>query len=276
MKIFGTGARQFEPIRKELIDLGIDAAACWCGYTPNDMQKAAAFAEWFGQGKPLITFETPCIGRKQFDGGPQSSVYYRISVGSASSNTGFTNFEINPRRTADVLLNLGLSIQPLRDEKEDDILIYAMQIPWDTSLRGADIYIAAEFDIALMRQRHPKLPIVVTTSPHSGHYDKERLDKLQKAMNLFGAVFSFGGTSKLLPKCRKLYCRTSSTVYDALLAGVPATVLDHASYAFGKARIEAIDYAISRQYTVAEIKEDDFALIRNLAQDYTKSVRRQL
>jgi hypothetical protein len=189
--------------------------------------------------KDIMSVETPLIGRNEFKysserGTPE--LYYRIGMNYVSSffyHNYFIPDEASPDRLFDIFKKTSTEMKPWR--KNGDHIIYAMQIPEDTSLLGLDVFSAAQYDLTMLRKLTDR-PIYVSLHPGCARRPKV-MERNQRFLDSFYRVVEITNSKIVDVPTHELYdgawctvCYTSGTGYDSIIAGIPAVTLSERSF----------------------------------------------
>jgi hypothetical protein len=200
-------------------------------------------------GAPTICMETPLIGRHrwQFDGSADPErTYYRLARWDPSVIYGGFHRPVEPvgkpGRFNDMIDKLGMG-RPLnwRKPQKGDHILFSLQVPGDTSLKGISILEAALWDLLDLR-RHTKRKIIVTLHPdcHTETWANGRLmanaghlRNLREAAALIPDVaIAPPGTASAdyFPGCFACVTYTSGTGFEAIYHGIPLVALHRGSF----------------------------------------------
>jgi hypothetical protein len=189
--------------------------------------------------KDIMSVETPLIGRNEFKysserGTPE--LYYRIGLNYVSSFFNHNYFipeEASPDRLNDIFRKTSTVMKPWR--KDGGHIIYAMQIPEDTSLLGLDVFSAAQYDLTMLRKITNR-PIFVSLHPGCSRRpkvmerNKRYLDSFYKIVEITGSKIVDVSTDSLYDGAWCTVCYTSGTGYDSIMAGIPVITLSERSF----------------------------------------------
>lgn len=223
-------------------------------------------------GLPTLCMETPLIGRHrwQFDGSKDPErTYYRLARWDPSVIYGGFHRPIEPigkpGRFNDMIDKLGMG-RPLawRNPKASDHILFSLQVPGDTSLKGINILDAALWDLLDLR-RHTRRKIIVTLHPdcHREDWARDRLGQhagalrnLREAADLIPDVtIAPPGTASAdyFPGCFACVTYTSGTGFEAIYHGIPLVALHRGSFSH---RVAFHDFRdLERIYTCLPIPE---------------------
>lgn len=189
------------------------------------------------QNKHVLCVETPLIGRKLFNENSHNS-YFRIGLNIVS--TFFErNFFIPPdpgsSRLQEILTNTNTTLQPWR--KNGEHIVYAMQVPYDSSLLGLDVFAAAQYDLIMLRKLTNR-PIFVSLHPDiasgwgKGEFEKNKMhyDAFLRTVDFTRSNIATVPTSNLFNDAWCTVCHTSGTAFDSIAAGIPVITLHERSF----------------------------------------------
>lgn len=116
-------------------------------------------------------------------------------------------------------------------------ILYAMQVPTDSSLTGLDIFAAAAYDLIQIRQTTNR-PIIISMHPDLQKDWGERnflqnnqyFKKFQSVVSLVGANLQIGNSKESLENCWCTVCYTSGFGFDSIAEGVPVITLSERSF----------------------------------------------
>ena len=202
-----------------------------------------AYKKVLSSKKSLLCAETPLIGRHLFDK-DDPNCYYRVAFEFVSTfdtkNFRLEGFEPDESRLVSMLSSLEITCSPWR--KSGSHILYAMQVPADTSLRGLDVFAAAQYDLLQIRLVSDR-PIFITLHPKifeeawardKFEKNKENLLGFLEVAKLVGANLDHGQSSKsLLKDCWCVVCHSSGFGIESILAGVPVITLSNGSFVRG-------------------------------------------
>ena len=220
-------------VLKELqSQLGSDNFYIWNSFNHSEEWAFASYARAVAEKKNLVCAETPLIGRAMFNEGDEES-YYRVGINFVSglhSRSFNLPDSASTDRLHEILQKTGT---PLKDWRKDgDHIVYAMQVPADSSLRGLDIFAAAQYDLFQIRQISTR-PIVVTLHPDLNKLwgkvrfskNKQNFENFKKVASAVGAVIQIGGSHDALHGSWCSVCYTSGFAFDSISYGVPVITL---------------------------------------------------
>ena len=217
--------------------LGDNHIYVWGGYNHYQDWAIDVFSKAILEKKIVCCAETPLIGRSLFDANDINS-YYRIALDTVSTQQN-RNFNLpiaaEPDRLYSILDNTSTSLEPWR--KDGEHILYAMQVPADSSLRGLDIFAAAQYDLFQIRQITSR-PIRVSLHPDlrkdwgmSNFKENNRhFDRFMKVAEMVGAQVQIGETRKALEGCWCVVCYTSGFGFESLAAGIPVITLNAGNF----------------------------------------------
>lgn len=209
----------------------------WNSYNHGEDWALKSYALAIKERKNIICAETPLIGRSLFNNHDSES-YYRIGINIVSSQQ-FTNFNLPKNVSSDrlhsILENTKTNLKNWRSDGEH--IIYAMQVPGDSSLRGLDIFAAAQYDLIQIRQISNR-PIIITLHPdlkkgwaqENFKRNNQNFEKFTNVVDLVDAKLQLGGSEEALEGCWCTICYSSGFGFDSLAAGVPVITLSNNSF----------------------------------------------
>lgn len=209
----------------------------WSGYNHYQDWAIAAYARAIIEKRKVICAETPLIGRDLFDSNNILS-YFRVGVDAVSTQQ-YRNYNlpatIGPDRLESILRNTGTQLKPWRGDGEH--ILYAMQVPADSSLTGLDIFAAAQYDLIQIRQITTR-PIKISLHPdlHKAwgmdnfNQNNQHFKRFKTVAALVGAQLQIGGSKKALENCWCTVCYTSGFGFDSIAEGVPVITLSERSF----------------------------------------------
>lgn len=118
---------------------------------------------------------------------------------------------------------------------DGDHIIYAMQIPEDTSLLGLEVYAAAQYDLTMLR-RLTNRPIYVTIHPGQSRRPKTMknnqrfVDSFYRIVELTDCKIADKSTHELFDAAWCTVCYTSGSAYESVINGIPAITLSERSF----------------------------------------------
>ena len=189
--------------------------------------------------KDVLAIETPLIGRTQWDANsdkPGADVYHRIGLNYVSSyyhDNYFIPETATPDRLYEIFEKTNTSFKPWRST--GDHIIYAMQIPEDTSLVGLDVFLAAQYDLAMLRTITDR-PIYITFHPGCKNRplvmknNTRFLEGFDEIVEATDSIISEESTQELLVDAWCTVCYTSGTAFESVVAGIPAVTLSERSF----------------------------------------------
>lgn len=216
---------------------GTEYFYCWNSFRHSTPWAIAAYSSLFSENKDILCAETPLIGRAMFDAG-DSRTYYRIGKNLVSSfSEDSFNIPQNPTysRIEDILSVTQTEIKPWRTNGEH--IVYAMQVPEDSSLMGLDVFAAAQYDLMLLRSLTSR-PIFVIQHPDVKHgwgktqltQNKRHYDSFLQVVDITKSTLHDGPASTFFNDAWCLVCHSSGTAFDAIAAGIPAITLSERSF----------------------------------------------
>jgi len=187
--------------------------------------------------KDIMCIETPIIGRKLFNEN-SAETFFRIGINNVSSyfeQNFFIPKKINFQRIEKILEATDTQILPWR--KTGDYILYAMQVPGDSSLLGLDIFSAAQYDLMFLRKISNR-PIVISMHPDiKKGWGKKELKRHNHFYNGFldtieitNSTISSLDTHTLLDDAWCTVCHTSGVSFDSIAKGVPVIALHERSF----------------------------------------------
>lgn len=209
----------------------------WGGFNHHQEWAYTCYAKAIKERKKIICVETPLIGRDMYNEGRLDS-YLRIGVNSVSSQN-YLNFNLpkyaNSNRLDSVLLKVGKKLKPWRTA--GDHILYAMQIPADSSLRGLDIFAAAQYDLIEIRQITDR-PIIITLHPDLNKTwginnlinNSQYFNAFKKVVSLVGGSLQIGGSKDALRNCWCTVCHTSGFGFESITEGIPVITLSRTNF----------------------------------------------
>lgn len=196
-----------------------------------------AYKKSIETNKPIMCAETPLIGRKLFNENSPDT-YYRIGINIVSSwleKNFFVPRKVTPDRLEAMLEQTHTKLLPWR--KSGDHIIYAMQVPADSSLLGLDIFAAAQYDLTFLRQITDR-PIYITMHPDlqktwAQHYfekNKQHFDGFARILENTKSHIVKNSTESLFNNAWCTVCHTSGVGFDSIAAGIPVVALSNRSF----------------------------------------------
>ena len=221
----------------------------WGGFQADGSSSFFLLSDCLKKKRLLFTIENPILGRRGFDDiKTRDEGYFRVALyDSAMFHRGIFNLpaQADATRFHKILQTTHTTLEPYR--KKGEHIIYALQVPYDRSLVGLDMFVAAQYDLVALRMRTSR-KIIVTVNPAmirelwaSGRLKDEvsrsyeYLKKLCRALDIeVYDNFSEQGkdSSQFFRNCWCLVCHSSGVAVDAMLAGVPAVTLHPASFVY--------------------------------------------
>lgn len=212
---------------------GSELDCMWNGFNPIDRDTWPLFCD-SKKSKRIISVETPLFGRECFNRGSNQS-FFRVATMYSSSNIGF-NYGLEalreiPKRLEWVLHESGSRFDPIK--KSGRYIVYAMQVPFDTSLRGLDVFLAAVSDLSILLSFYGKR-VIVSAHPDllSEQWAQQNLrlseysySQFRDFCSLNGVSVVTSGSSDLLNDAKCVVCYTSGVGFDALLRCIPVCSL---------------------------------------------------
>jgi hypothetical protein len=216
---------------------GAEHLYTWSGYNHYQDWAILAYSRAIASGKKIICAETPLIGRDLFD---QNDIktYFRIGINSVSTQQ-FKNFNIPAKTSVDRLCSIldatKTTIKSWR--KNGEHILYAMQVPADSSLSGLDIFAAAQYDLVQIRQITNR-PIIITLHPDlqkewgmdNFKKNNQNFEKFKVVASVVGAKLQIGGSKDALENCWCTVCYTSGFGFDSMAEGVPVITLSQRNF----------------------------------------------
>ena len=221
----------------------------FCNFKHGAGWAQAIMEKNFESGNDLICVETPLIGRSIFekknDNSKDDSIYYRVSKNYVATFE-YKNYNIDPaknygrERLESILEKTGTVLKPQRPS--GDHIVYAMQVPTDTSLRGLDVFAAAQYDLITLRQYtgrkiyvslHPDIRVGPTKKEWAYKCFEQSMQNwgmFERTMKLVGAEMCTESTHKYFDDCHAVVCYTSGVGFEALAEGVPVITLSPNSF----------------------------------------------
>ena len=220
----------------------------WGNFRASGFLSARTFPDLIERRGIYISMENPILGRAFFeDTTTRDKGYFRIALyNTASLNRGDFSLPVdcNDARLRSILRTTKTTVKPYR--KTGEHILYALQVPLDTSLTGLDVFSAAQHDLVALRC-YTSRPIVLTASPAifrdlsvAKRIQGEKkvgylcLKELCKDLGIsFHERFEDGkDSSQYLKNCWCVVCHSSGFAVDAVLAGVPAITLHRGSFVY--------------------------------------------
>jgi hypothetical protein len=210
---------------------------CWNNFKHDTTWAFDAYEKSFKDNKNILCAETPLIGRELFNQQSLNS-YFRIGCNNVS-NYHDHNFWIptnpTPDRLFEILENTNTVLKDWR--KDGDHIIYAMQVPADTSLTGLDIFAAAQYDLILLRKLTNR-PIYISMHPDTKHGwgksqfndNKRSYDGFLKVVDLTNSIIADCSTQELFNNAWCTICYTSGSSFDSIANGIPVITLSQLSF----------------------------------------------
>ncbi len=221
----------------------------WGGFQASGSQSLLVFPDLIKNKKILITMENPVLGRPAFDQlQTRDKGYFRVALyDSAMFHRGIFNIPLQADATRfnNIMRTTKTRLKPYR--KKGNHILYALQVPYDRSLVGVDMFTAAQYDLVALRMRTSR-KIIVTVNPamirelwaservrgevaHSYDYLKELCRSLD--IEVYDKFQKQGqDSSRFFKDCWCVVCHSSGVALDAVLAGVPAIALHPASFVY--------------------------------------------
>jgi len=216
---------------------------CWNSFIHCETWAYNVYSKSFSQNKKIICAETPYIGREYFDTQgqrPLDTVYVRVGWGDVSTYHP-KHFNIkkqySPLRLEGILKNQNKEMEKEWRSSGDHIL-FPMQVPNDSSLRGIDIWAAAQYDLIKLRQNTDR-KIIITLHPDIKkgwgqtrfNQSKQHFDNFKKVADTVGATISDKPSKQLLQNCWCVVTYTSGFSFDAIIRGIPVITINNRSFA---------------------------------------------
>lgn len=188
--------------------------------------------------KDIMAIETPLIGRTDFKNLEilPEEPYFRIGINYVSAffyHNYFIPDSANQVRIKDILKKTNTTLKPWRTKGKH--VIYAMQIPEDTSLLGMDVFAAAQYDLTMLRRLTDR-PIFISLHPGMKRRPKiiknnlRFVDSFKQIAELSDCVISETPTHDLFENAWCTICYTSGTAYESIINGIPAITLSERSF----------------------------------------------
>jgi hypothetical protein len=187
--------------------------------------------------KDIMSIETPLIGRTDFKNIDESiETYHRIGLNYVSSffyHNYFIPSIANSSRLKDMFEKTNTELKPWRTKGNH--VIYAMQIPEDTSLLGLDVFAAAQYDLTMLRRLTDR-PIMISLHPGMKRRhkiverNKRYVESFYEIVRLSDCVISEVSTHDLFQDAWCTICYTSGTAYESIVNGIPAITLSERSF----------------------------------------------
>jgi hypothetical protein len=206
-------------------------------FMPNEEWAEESLAISLAQKKDIMAIETPLIGRTDFkDNVLPMEKYFRVGVNYVSAffyHNYFIPDSANDQRITDIFSKTSTVLKPWRDN--GDHIIYAMQIPEDTSLLGLEVYAAAQYDLTMLRRLTDR-PIYVTIHPGLGRRPKtvrnnlRFVDSFYRVVEITGCKIAEKSTHELFDGAWCTVCYTSGSAYESIINGIPAITLSERSF----------------------------------------------
>ena len=211
----------------------------WGNFRASGSLSLTVFPDLIEQKGIYISMENPLIGRSLFnDSTMRDSGYFRIALyNTANLNRGDSSLPVNSNdtRLRSVLRATKTTLKPYR--KTGEHILYALQVPQDTSLTGLEVFSAAQHDLVALRC-YTSRPIILTAHPAMRKKNRDDtnisylcLKELCQNMKIpFHEKHE--DSSVFLRNCWCVVCHSSGFAVDAVLAGVPAITLHHGSFVY--------------------------------------------
>lgn len=216
---------------------GTEHLYTWSGYNHYQDWAILAYSKAISEGKKIICAETPLIGRVLFDK-DDIKTYFRIGINSVSTQQ-FSNFNIPTKTSTDRLYSiLDATKTTLKSwRKNGEHILYAMQVPADSSLSGLDVFAAAQYDLVQIRQTTNR-PIIITLHPDlqkawgmdNFKKNNQHFERFKAVASVVGAKVQIGGSKAALENCWCTICYTSGFGFDSLAEGVPVITLSQRNF----------------------------------------------
>lgn len=182
-------------------------------------------------GKPFVCIETPLIGR-----GPVTDIlqdqWYRIGVNGFLADTG-RFYRQNQNYPADrwnkISNALGVQLKSWSDS--GDVVIVALQLPGDASLRGTNITEWAADTIEQLRE-HTNRPIILRTPQLDREFDR---DNILRITRVDGVSIQQGTKENLFATLDDAYATvtfSSGFGIDSVIRGTPTIAMDPGNFAY--------------------------------------------
>ena len=210
---------------------------CWNNFKHDTDWALHAYHTSLVQNKDIMCAETPLIGRQLFNEGSDQS-YYRVGINVVSTflhNNYFIPNTASPDRFYQILENSQTKLKPWRSS--GDHIIYAMQVPGDTSLSGLDVFAAAQYDLIMLRKLSNR-PIIVALHPdikqgwglQQFEENKKSFNDFKKVVDITNCKISTVNTNDLFNDAWCTVCHTSGISFDSIVNGVPTITLNERSF----------------------------------------------
>lgn len=182
-------------------------------------------------GKPFVCIETPLIGR-----GPVTDIlqdqWYRIGVNGFLADTG-RFYRQNQNYPADrwkkISNALGVQLKPWSED--GNVIIVALQLPGDASLRGTNISEWAANTIEQLREYTNK-PIILRTPQLEREFDR---DNILRITRVDGVSIQQGTKENLFSTLDDAYATvtySSGFGIDSVIRGTPTIAMDPGNFAY--------------------------------------------
>ena len=182
-------------------------------------------------GKPFVCIETPVIGR-----GPVTDIlrdqWYRIGVNGFLADTGrfYRQSQNYPsKRWEKISSELNVQLKPWHSK--GDVIIVALQLPGDASLRGTNISEWAADTIEQLRN-YTDRTIVVRTPQLEREFDR---DNILRITRVDGVSIQQGTRENLFPTLDSAYATvtfSSGFGIDSVIRGTPTIAMDPGNFAY--------------------------------------------
>jgi hypothetical protein len=217
---------------------------CWNSFVHIQEWAYEAYRQSFTEKKKIICTETPYMSREYFnapDNRSDEELYVRVGWGDVSTYHP-KHFNIkrqhNPQRFEGILKKQDRHLSS-DWRKTGEHILFPLQVPCDSSLRGLDIWAAAQYDLIKLRQNTDR-DIILTMHPDTQNreYAKKRFsdsnqhfEKFKEVVAMVGAEISNVDTHQLLENCWCVVTYSSGVSFDAILRGIPVITMSNRSFA---------------------------------------------
>jgi len=220
------------------VEFGDDYLYAFNSFMPNEEWALDVYRTSRRLKKDVMAIETPLIGRTDFKNNVSigDEPYYRIGLNYVSAffyHNYFIPETTDESRITEIFKKTNTVLKPWRSDGEH--IIYAMQIPEDTSLLGLDVFAAAQYDLTMLR-RLTNRPIYVTLHPGMRKRPKviknnqRFVESFEEIVGLSDCVISDTPTHDLFKDAWCTVCYTSGTSYESIINGIPAITLSERSF----------------------------------------------
>jgi hypothetical protein len=194
----------------------------------------------FKTKKDVMSIEMPLIGRAEFNPYLRSlgidNMYYRIGLNYIASfflKNYFIPHSPNNNRLFEIFEKTHTVLKPWRGNGSH--IIYAMQVPEDTSLLGLDVFAAAQYDLTMIRTLTDR-PIYVALHPFCKQVpaivqnNNKYLEGFYKVIELTKSKLTETSTHEMFDNAWCTVCHSSGIAYESVIAGVPAITMSERSF----------------------------------------------